>query len=211
MIDIGLLDPHPVVRAGLRRLISEQCGLRVTCEAASVNDASNLIRSATGPDVLVLELPEAGQRGLDAISKLQVQAPQTGLLLLTVYPAEHYALESLRQGARGYLNKNCEPAEIVSALRAISAGRRHFSAQVAELLANQVGHDCGGAAHQQLSVRETEVFYKLARGDTATAIATALKLSVKTVSTYRSRLLEKLGLTSNSDLTYYAVNKQLIA
>lgn len=211
MIDIGLIDPHPVVHAGLRRLIAEHCDLRVTYEAVSANDASNLIGRATQPNVLVLELSEAGQRGLDEISRLQAQTPQTGILLFTVYPAEHYALESLRQGARGYLNKNCEPAEILVALRTISAGRRHFSAQVAELLANQVGHDRGGAAHEQLSVRETEVFYKLARGDTATAIATALRLSVKTVSTYRSRLLEKLGLTSNSDLTYYAVNKQLIA
>ena len=207
MIDIGLLDPHPVIRAGLRRLIAEHCDLRVTGEAISTDHASSLLAGTARRDILVLELPEPGQRGLDAVSKLHAQTPQTHILVFTMYPAEHYALESLRQGARGYLNKNSEPAEIVCALRTISAGRRHFSAHVSELLADQIGRP----AHQQLSERETEVFYKLARGDNATTIATALALSVKTVSTYRSRLLDKLGLTSNSDLTYYAFNKELIA
>ena len=133
------------------------------------------------------------------------------MLVLTCYPAEHYALECLRQGARGYLTKDCDPSDIVKAARTIALGRRYISPPVAELLANQIGHDCENAAHQQLSVRETEVFYKLAKGETATAIAAAMTLSVKTVSTYRSRLLDKLSLSTNSDLTYYAVNKQLIS
>lgn len=210
MIKVGILDPHPVVRAGLRNLFAAHDDLRVAGETLSVANVSTPI-SFDKLDVLLVELSESGQRGVDVIARLQTQAPKTGILVFTAYPAEHYALECLRQGARGYLNKDCDPCEIVKAARTIAGGRRHISPQVAELLANQIGHDCGNAAHHQLSVRETEVFHKLAKGDTATAIASALTLSVKTVSTYRTRLLEKLNLSNNSDLTYYAINNHLIA
>ena len=211
MIEIEIFEPHPVVRAGLRRLFAAHDDLHIAGEVVSVADVSMPNGFGNKPDLLLVELPESGQRGVDVIARFRNQAPQTGILVLTAYPAEHYALECLRQGARGYLNKDCDPCEIVKAARTIAGGRRHISLQVAELLANQIGHDCGNAAHHQLSARETEVFHKLARGDTATAIASALALSVKTVSTYRTRLLEKLNLSSNSDLTYYAINNHLIA
>lgn len=211
MIEIGILDSHPVVRAGLRRLFAAHDDLHIASEGVSVADGSTLIGCANKLDVLLVDLPESGQRGVDVIARFRSQAPRTGILVFTAYAAGHYALECLRQGARGYLNKDCDPCDIVKATRSIAGGRRHISPPVAELLANQIGHDCGNTAHHQLSVRETEVFHKLAKGDTATAIASALALSVKTVSTYRTRLLEKLNLSNNSDLTYYAINNHLIA
>jgi DNA-binding NarL/FixJ family response regulator len=116
----------------------------------------------------------------------------------------------IRQGASGYLNKECEPMEIVNAIRTIALGRRYISPAVAELLAQQLNRKEGGAPHEQLSEREFQVFLKLAKGETAGDIARALSLSVKTVSTYRTRLMEKMSLASNSDLTYYALKNKLI-
>jgi DNA-binding NarL/FixJ family response regulator len=133
-----------------------------------------------------------------------------GILILSGYPEAHYAMNLIRQGASGYLNKECEPMEIVNAIRTIALGRRYISPAVAELLAQQLNRKEGGAPHEQLSEREFQVFLKLAKGETAGDIARALSLSVKTVSTYRTRLMEKMSLASNSDLTYYALKNKLI-
>ena len=133
-----------------------------------------------------------------------------GILILSGYPEEQYAVNLIKQGASGYLNKECEPMEIVNAIRTIALGRRYISPSVAELIAQQLDRKDGSAAHDLLSEREFQVFLKLAKGETAGEIASALSLSVKTVSTYRTRLMEKMGLTSNSDLTYYALKNKLI-
>lgn len=210
MIDIGILDAHPVVRAGLRRLASQYTDLRVVAEAASPADVIAWVGTLAMPDVLVLDLPHAGQRGLDTIACIRARAPQLAMLVFTAHAAQQYAVEALRQGALGYLDKNCEPDELVVALRTLSMGRRYLSTVVTELLADQIGRGQKGAAHENLSERESQVFYKLAMGETAAATAAALALSVKTVSTYRARLLDKLSLSSNTDLTYYAVNNGLI-
>ena len=151
-----------------------------------------------------------GQSGIDALAMIRAKAPDIGVLVLSGYPEEHYALNLIRQGASGYLNKQCEPLEIVEAIRTIALGRRYISPSVAELLAQQLNHKSDGAPHEQLSEREFQVFLKLARGETAGDIAKALSLSVKTVSTYRTRLMEKMNLSSNSDLTYYALKNKLI-
>ncbi len=210
MIDIAILDPHPVVRSGLRRLVSEHVDLRIAGEASSMAEAEALIKRAKKLDVLVLELPETGPNGFTAVAALHEAAPDLRMLVFTTHPAVHYAIESLRQGACGYLEKNCGPRDIVEAVRTLALGRRYFSVAVGELLANQMNRRHVCPAHDQLSEREYQVFYKLAQGETTGAIATGLALSVKTVSTYRSRLLEKLSLTTNSDLTHYAFNNRLI-
>ena len=131
-------------------------------------------------------------------------------MILSGYPEEHYAINLIRQGASGYLNKECDPIEIVEAIRTISLGRRYLTPTVAELLAQQLNRKEDVPPHEQLSEREFQVFLKLARGETAGNIADQLSLSVKTVSTYRTRLMEKMGLTANSDLTYYALKNGLI-
>lgn len=211
MIEIAILDPHPVVRAGLRRLVAEHTDLRIVGEARLPADAMERVTGTMPPDVLILDLPAPGQLGFDTLASLHVAAPKVSILLFTAHPAEHYALESLRQGARGYLNKNCAPSEHIMAVRTLAMGRRYFSAEVTELLPTQLHRGRGCAAHEQLSEREFQVFCQLAKGETASTIAMGLALSVKTVSTYRTRLMEKLNLSTNSDLTYYAINNRLIA
>lgn len=209
MIKVGIVDDHAIVRSGLRHFLSEQVDLRVVGEAASGREAIDLVRTVP-IDVLVMDLAMPGHSGIDALAMLRAKAPQMGILILSGYPEAHYAITLIRQGASGYLNKECEPSEIVEAIRTIALGRRYVTPVVAELLAQQLHRKDDAPVHEQLSEREFQVFLKLARGETAGDIAKALSLSVKTVSTYRTRLMEKMGLSSNSDLTYYALKNRLI-
>ena len=209
MIKVGIVDDHVIVRTGLKQFFSDQTDLRVAGEAACGRDAIDLVRNIE-LDVLVMDLSMPGQSGVDVLAMIRAKAPDVGVLILSGYPEAHYAVNLIRQGASGYLNKECEPQEIVEAIRTIALGKRYISASVAELLAQQLNRPRDMAAHEQLSEREFQVFLKLAKGETAGDIATNLSLSVKTVSTYRTRLMEKMNLASNSDLTYYALKNKLI-
>jgi two-component system invasion response regulator UvrY len=209
MIRIGIVDDHAIVRSGLKQYFSEHVDLRVVGEAASGREAIDLVRT-TEMDVLVMDLSMPGQSGIDALAMIRAKAPDVGVLILSGYPEAHYAMNLIRQGASGYLNKECEPIEIVEAIRTIALGKRYITPSVAQLLAQQLGRKSDAPPHEQLSEREFQVFLKLARGQTAGDIAEALSLSVKTVSTYRTRLMEKMALSSNSDLTYYALKNKLI-
>jgi two-component system, NarL family, invasion response regulator UvrY len=210
MIKIGIVDDHAIVRSGLREFFATHVDLRVVGEVGSGREAIDLVRG-TEMDVLVMDLSMPGQSGIDALAMIKAKAPDLGVLILTAYPEEHYAVSLIRQGASGYLNKECDPNEIVNAVRTIAMGRRYISPQVAELLARQLDRkDSNAAPHELLSDREFQVFLKLAKGESVGVIGDSLSLSVKTVSTYRSRLLEKLNLSTNSDLTYYALKCQLI-
>ena len=209
MIKIGIVDDHAIVRSGLRQFFSEHVDLRVAGEAASGREAIDLVRN-TELDVLVMDLSMPGQSGIDALAMIRAKAPDMGILILSGYPEEHYAMNLIRQGAAGYLNKECEPEEIVKAVRTIALGRRYITPTVADLLASQLGRKDNVAPHEQLSEREFQVFLKLAKGETVGKIGDDLSLSVKTISTYRTRLMEKLNLQTNSDLTYYAMKNKLI-
>jgi DNA-binding NarL/FixJ family response regulator len=209
IVKVGIVDDHSIVRSGLRQFLSEMVDLRVVGEAASGREAIDLVRT-TEMDVMIMDLSMPGQSGIDALAMIRAKAPDVGILILSGYPEEQYAVNLIRQGASGYLNKECEPIEIVNAIRTIALGRRYISPSVAELIAQQLNRKEGSAAHDLLSEREFQVFLKLAKGETAGDIAEALSLSVKTVSTYRTRLMEKMGLASNSDLTYYALKNKLI-
>jgi DNA-binding NarL/FixJ family response regulator len=209
IVKVAIVDDHAIVRAGLKQFLSEMVDLRVVGEAASGREAIDLVR-VTEIDVLIMDLSMPGQSGIDALAMIRAKAPDVGILILSGYPEEQYAVNLIRQGASGYLNKECEPMEIVNAIRTIALGRRYISPSVAELIAQQLNRKEGSAAHDLLSEREFQVFLKLAKGETAGDIANALSLSVKTVSTYRTRLMEKMGLASNSDLTYYALKNKLI-
>ena len=175
----------------------------------SGREAIDLVRTVE-LDVLIMDLSMPGQSGIDALAMIRAKAPDVGILILSGYPEEHYAVNLIRQGASGYLNKACEPAEIVEAIRVIALGKRFITPAVAELLAQQLNKPSNLQAHEQLSEREFQVFLKLAKGETAGDIAANLSLSVKTVSTYRSRVMEKMSLTTNSDLTYYALKHKMI-
>jgi len=211
MIRIAIVDDHAILRSGLKQYLCEQVDMRVVGEAASGREAIDLVRSNPDIDVLVLDLSMPGQSGMDALAMIRAKAPEVGILILSGYPEEHYAMNLIRQGASGYLSKECDPMEIVEAIRTISTGRRYISPSVAELLAQQLDRKTSIAPHEQLSDREFQVFLKLAKGETAGDVATELSLSVKTVSTYRTRLMEKMNLASNSDLTYYALKHSLIS
>ena len=209
MINIGIVDDHAIVRSGLRQFLSEHVDLRIVGEASNGREAIDLVR-AHEIDVLVMDLSMPGQSGLDALAMLRAKAPDMGILILSGYPEEHYAISLIRQGASGYLNKECDQQEIAEAIRTVALGRRYLTPAVADLLAQQLNRKDDAPPHEQLSEREFQVFLKLAKGETAGEIAKALSLSVKTVSTYRTRLMEKLNLQTNSDLTYYAMKAQLI-
>ena len=209
MIRIGIVDDHAIVRAGLHDYFSQQVDFRVVGQGGSGREAIDLVRT-TPMDVLVMDLAMPGQSGIDAIAMIRAKATDVGILILSGHPEGQYALALIRQGASGYLSKQCDPAEIADAIRTIALGRRYLSTTVSELLATQLLRNDGGAPHTVLSEREFQVFLKLSQGESAGAIATDLSLSVKTVSTYRSRLMEKMQLHSNADLTYYAIKNHLI-
>jgi DNA-binding NarL/FixJ family response regulator len=209
MIKVGIVDDHAIVRSGLKQFLAEHVDLRVVGEAANGREAIDLVRKEE-IDVLIMDLSMPGQSGIDALAMLRAKAPEMGILILSGYPEAHYAINLIRQGASGYLNKECDPSEIVEALRTISLGKRYLTPAVADLLAQQLHRKEDAPPHEQLSEREFQVFLKLAKGETAGNIADQLSLSVKTVSTYRTRLMEKMGLASNSDLTYYALKNGLI-
>lgn len=209
MIRVAIVDDHAIVRTGLRQFFSEQVDLRVVGEAASAREALDLLR-AQEIDVLVLDLSMPGQGGVDALAAIKARAPALPVLILSGFPEAQYATTLLRQGASGYLNKECDPEEIVKAIRMLALGKRYITPAVAELLADTLNPGAQRLPHELLSERELQVFLHLARGETVGQLAEALSLSVKTVSTYRSRVLEKMKLGSNSDLTYYAVKNGLI-
>ena len=209
MIRVGIVDDHKIVRAGLKQFLSEHVDLRVTGEAGNGVEALELARQGE-VDVLLLDLSMPEQGGVDALKAIKARAPELPVLILSGFPETHYAITLLRQGASGYLNKECDPEEIVQAIRTVSMGRKYISQAVATLLAEGVAGGLERPAHELLSERELQVFLRLAKGETIGGMAEAMFLSVKTVSTYRTRVLEKLKLASNSELTYYAMTHGLI-
>jgi len=210
MIRVAIVDDHAIVRAGLRQFFSEQVDLRITGEATNGREALDLVR-AGDLDVMLMDLSMPDQSGVDALAAIKARAPDLPVLILSGFPEAHYATTLLRQGASGYLNKECDPEEIVKAIRTVFRGRKYITAAVGELLADGLAGGNGDKpAHEQLSEREFQVFLRLAKGETIGHMAEGMSLSVKTVSTYRSRVMEKLKLASNSDLTYYALKNGLI-
>jgi two-component system invasion response regulator UvrY len=209
VINVAIIDDHAIVRSGLRQFLSEQVDMRVVAEGCSGRDAVDIVRKGEA-QVLLLDVSMPDQNGVDALAAVRARAPELPVLMLSGFPAEQYAAVLLRQGAAGYLGKDCEPEEIAEAIRTVALGRKYISREVAELLARNMGPDAAQAPHEKLSERELQVFLRLAQGETIGNIAESLALSVKTVSTFRSRIMDKLSLRSNSDLTYYALKHGLI-
>ena len=209
MIRIGIVDDHAIVRSGLREFLADEVDFRVTAEARNGREALEIARSGE-VDVLLMDLSMPEQGGVDALAAIKARHPELPVLILSAFPEAHYATTLLRQGAAGYLNKECDPEEIATAIRTVARGRRYITPAVAELLAEGVGGGADKPPHEGLSERELQVFLRLAKGETVGRIAEQMFLSVKTVSTYRTRILQKLKLQSNSDLTYYALKNGLI-
>jgi two-component system, NarL family, invasion response regulator UvrY len=209
MIRIAIVDDHAMVRAGLKQFFSDEVDFRVVAEASNGREALDIVRQG-GVDVMVMDISMPGQSGVDALAAIRARAPDLPVLILSGFAEEHYATTLLRQGASGYLNKDCDPQEIAKAIRTVYRGRKYITAGVAERLADTLGAKADTPPHEQLSERELQVFLRLAKGETIGAMAQSLSLSVKTVSTYRTRVMEKMALASNSDLTYYALKNGLI-
>lgn len=209
MIRVAIVDDHAIVRSGLRQYLSEHVDLRVTGEANNGKDALALAREGD-VDVMLMDISMPDQGGVEALKAIKSRFPELPVLILSGFPEAHYATTLLRQGASGYLNKECDPEEIANAIRTVARGRKYISPAVAELLADGLAGGLERPAHELLSERELQVFLRLAKGETIGHMAEEMFLSVKTVSTYRTRVLEKLKLASNSDLTYYAMTNGLI-
>jgi len=209
MIRIAIVDDHALVRAGLRQFFADQVDLCVTAEAASGREALDIVRKGE-VDVVLLDIGMPDVSGVDALAAIRARAPDLPVPILSGYAEAHYATTLLRLGASGYLNKDCDPEDIVRAVRTVARGRKFITPAVAEQLADSLGGAGERPPHEQLSERELQVFLRLAQGQTIGHLADSLCLSVKTVSTYRGRVMEKMHLASNSDLTYYALKNGLI-
>jgi two-component system invasion response regulator UvrY len=209
MSKILLADDHPMVRAGLRRILSEDRSVTEIGEAASGSETLEKLRLQSW-DLLILDINMPDRSGLDILRNVRATYADTKVLVLSGLSERQYALNVLKAGASGYLPKECAPNDLLQAMRAVLQGRRYVSPQIAELLVTDLESDNDQPLHGRLSEREFQVFYKLASGRSVSAIGNELCLSVKTVSTYRSRILEKMNLRTNADITTYALRNQII-
>ncbi len=206
---ILLVDDHSIVRQGLKNLIELESTLEVTGEAASGVEALKLVRN-NQYDIVVLDISMPDKNGVDTLHDLKHIAPNLPVLILSGYAEEQYALNLMRSGCKGYLSKDSDSDEIIRAIKAIANGKRYISSELADLMSNELSHPSNKQLHETLSDREFQVFFKLAGGLSPTEIATELNISIKTVSTYRTRVLEKMSLKTNADLTYYAIKNSLV-
>lgn len=204
MIRLFIADDHPIVRAGLASIVAEEGDIAVVGEAGTGDELMSGIRTLP-VDVVLVDVSMPGPGVIPLLEQLRREHPSVGVLVLSVHPEEQYATRALRAGARGYLTKDHSPGELVAAVRRVSAGGRYVSESLAERLASELSGGAPGLAHERLSDREFEVLCLLGSGRTVTEIAKLLTLSVKTVSTYRARLLEKIPARSNAELVRYVV------
>ncbi|MDI1310376.1 MAG: response regulator transcription factor [Methylotenera sp.] len=209
MKKILLVDDHQIVRQGLRNLIELEKDLQVADEASTGIEALNLIRK-NEYDIVILDVTMPQKNGIDTLHDLKHIAPNLPVLILSGYAEEQYALNLMRSGCKGYLSKDADSDEIIKAIRSIANGRKYISAELAELLTNELSNPSDKQLHETLSEREFQVFFKLAGGLSPIEIANELNISIKTVSTYRTRILEKMSLKTNADMTYYAIKYGLI-
>ena len=211
MIRMLLVDDHELVRIGLKRIFADRLDMEVTAEASTGEEAIALIRSASF-DVALLDLTLADMSGMVVLGRCKAIRPETSILIVSGCPEEQFAINVLKAGAAGFVAKNAPPETLVAAVIAVAQGRRYVSPGVADKLAQRLlGPDPDEPIHTRLSEREFQIFCRLAAGQSVSNIARELFLSVKTVSTYRSRVLEKMEFTSNANITYYAVKNKLLA
>jgi len=209
MIKVVLCDDHAMVRRGIRDTLADAVDIQVTGESASYSEVRDLLRKVDC-DVLILDLNLPGRGGLEVLSSLRKSAHAAKVLVVSMHAEDQYAIRCLRAGAQGYLNKAGDPAELIKAVHAIAQGRKYVTAAVSEMLVNNLAEPSSESLHSALSEREMQTLVKIASGRKLSAIAEELMLSPKTVSVYRARLLEKLKLTNNAELTVYAIRNELV-
>ena len=209
MIQVVLCDDHAVLRRGIRDTLTESPDIHVTGEAGSYPELREVLRTAAC-DVLLLDLNLPGRSGLEVMASLKETHPDIKVLIVSMYPEDQYALRCLKAGAHGYANKAGDPVKIIAAVQTIVQGRKYLTPEVAQLLADSLAQPTPELPHESLSERELQTLVKIASGKRLSDIAEELMLSPKTVSVYRARVLEKLKLANNAELTVYAIRNRLV-
>jgi DNA-binding NarL/FixJ family response regulator len=209
MIKIFIADDHVVVRRGIKQILSDEKDMVISGEASNAEEIMEHLYD-TEWDILILDITMPGRSGLDVLIELKQRKPEMKILILSMHPEEEVALTALKSGAAGYLNKSSVPGELVKAIRRINEGGRYITTSLAEKIAFSLDKDPAILPHQNLSEREYQVMCLIASGNTLSEIAEILSLSVKTVSTYRTRILEKMSMHTNVELTHYAIRYKLI-
>jgi two-component system, NarL family, invasion response regulator UvrY len=209
MIRVLIADDHTIVRRGLKQIVGEEADMAVIGEARDSQELVALVRKQPC-DVVVLDISMPGRSGLDVLKDMKHERPELPILILSVHPEDQYAVRTLKLGASGYLTKDSAPEELVHAIRKVLMGGKYVTPSLAERLASDLATDSGRPLHETLSEREHQVLCMLASGKSIKEIADELALSVKTVSTYRARILEKLNMRNNAELTHYAITSRLV-
>jgi two-component system invasion response regulator UvrY len=209
-IRILIADDHAIVREGLKQILADTRDMTVAGEAENGHDAIRLARGREA-EVLLLDISMPDKSGIEVLKQVRKDAPRMAVLMLSMHREDQYAIRSLKAGAAGYMTKQSAPAELVDAIRLVASGRKYISPALAQELANQVGDENREVPpHELLSDREYQTLVMIASGKTVSDIAAELALSVKTISMYRSRLLQKMKLRHNAELTHYAIRNHLV-
>ena len=209
MIKVILCDDHALIRRGIRDTLADAEDIEVVGEAADYGELRTLMRDKSC-DVLVLDINLPGRSGLDVLHVLKEEGSTLKVLVVSMYPEDQYAMRALKAGASGYLNKGSDAAQIVAAVKTVAQGKKYVTPDMAQMLVDNLTTPAQEDAHQKLSDRELQTLVMIASGKRLSDIAEQLLLSPKTVSVYRARVLEKLGLTNNSELTVYAIRNGLV-
>lgn len=209
MIRVIITDDHAIVRQGLRKILSETDDITVAGEAETGLQAIKAVRE-NAFDVMLLDISLPDRSGIEVLKQIKKEQSKLTVLMLSMHTEHEFAVRALKAGAAGYLNKQSAPSQLVTAIRQVAAGEKYISAALAQELANTLGRDTEQPLHETLSDREFQTLCLIASGKTPSDIATELCLSPKTISVYRSRLLEKLKLSNNSELTRYAIRNHLV-
>jgi DNA-binding NarL/FixJ family response regulator len=209
VIQVVICDDHAVLRRGIRDTLAEATDIRVIGEAAGYTELRDTLRQAAC-QVLLLDINMPGRNGLEVLASVRESYPEIKVLMVSMYPEDQYALRCLKAGAHGYANKAGDPLELVRAVRTVHQGRKYLTPEVAQMLADSLAQPTPEVPHEALSEREMQTLQKIASGKRLTDIAEELMLSPKTVSVYRARVLEKLQLSNNAELTVYAIRNSLV-
>lgn len=208
-IKIIIADDHEILRAGLKRVLSESANLEVIAEAKNATEAIKL-GCKTDADVMLLDIAMPDRNGMEALKYIKRENSHIAILMLSMHKEDQYAIRALKSGAAGYLCKQSAASELLDAIHTVAKGKKYISLEVAEMLANQLGLESTEAPHERLSDREFQTMTMIASGMSVGEIAENLLLSVKTVSMYRTRILEKMQLRHNAELTHYAFKNMLV-
>lgn len=209
ILRVLIADDHAIVREGLKQILADTGDIVVAGDAGSGLEAIKLARTGDF-DVLLLDISMPDRGGIEVLKQVRQEFPKLAVLMLSMHREDQYAIRSLKAGASGYLNKQSAPDELVTAIRQVAQGRKYVSPALAQQLADQIGDDHAVASHETLSDREYQTLTMIASGKTVSEIAAELVLSVKTISMYRSRLLQKMKLRHNAELTHYAIKNNLV-